>query len=88
MTVAPSARSILLNSKLKKYIMKTPLFSLVGQSRDWSTAFAVESTRAAAVAHALNEWDNEAGWTVITVPIAADEIPLTFSSWKADGIIN
>jgi hypothetical protein len=77
-----------LNSNQLKTKMKTPLFCLVGQSRDWSTAFAVESPRAAAVAYALNEWDNEAGWTVITSAITADEIPVTFASWKTDGIIN
>lgn len=66
---------------------KTPLFSIIGQSRDWSTAFAVESSHAGSVVNALNDRDNGAGWTVITRPITADEIPVTFESWKKTGII-
>ena len=66
---------------------KTPLFSIIGQSRDWSTAFAVESSHAGSVVNALNERDPEAGWIIITRPITAEEIPSTFASWKADGII-
>jgi hypothetical protein len=68
--------------------MKTPLFSLVGQSRDWSTAFAVESSRAPHVVNVLNEWDHGVSWEVITRPITAEEIPLTFEDWKQAGIIN
>ena len=67
--------------------MKTTLFCLIGQSRDWSTAFAVESSHATAVVNAINERDNGASWEVITRPISADEIPVTFDSWKKTGII-
>ena len=67
--------------------MKTPLFCLVGQSRDWSTAFAVESSHASAVVNALNERDHGAAWEVITRPITAEEIPSTFAGWKKTGII-
>jgi hypothetical protein len=67
--------------------MKTPLFSIIGQSRDWSTAFAVESSHAGSVVNALNERDHGALWEVITRPITADEIPVTFASWKETGIV-
>lgn len=66
--------------------MKKLLFVLVGQSRDWSTAFAVESRAAAGVVNALNAGDCES-WEAITVPMSAEEIEPTRQSWRDDGII-